>query len=104
MEKCQVGMYSDKVYGCTPDNIRFLKIRAGVAPPLKNKGIEMVVHEDFRKGGSWESFPYTRYFLVKNGIQIDGMDVETKKLRKLDITELLERNKLTSKKVSIYVK
>lgn len=104
MKKCQVGMHLDKVYGCTPNNIQFKKIRVGIAPPLKNKGVEIVVHEDFRKGGSWKSFPYTRYFLLKNGIQIDGMDVETKKLRKLDLMELLERNKLTSKKVSIYVK
>lgn len=84
--------------------MKIKKLGFGIAPRLRNKGIEIVVHENFTKGSNWNTLPYTRYFLLKNGKQIDGFDVRGRKVSKKEIKTLLRRNNLTTKGVIVYVK
>jgi len=84
--------------------MKIVRIKSGIAPPLKNKGIEVVVQEDFRRGDDWNTIPYSRYFLLRDGRQIDGFDIDSARFKKSDLNRLLKRNRLTSKGVTIYVK
>ena len=84
--------------------IKIKKVGQGEAPPLKKKGVEIVVWENFTEGNEWNSLPYTRYFLLRNGKQIGGFDVKSKYFSKKMVRELLERHKIKDKNVYVYVK
>jgi len=90
-------------------NIKIIRVKAGIAPKLKKQGIEFVVWENFTEGSSWKTTPHTRYFMLKNGKQIDGFDVESKKFNKKEIIHLLERSKhkisdIKSNNIRVFIK
>lgn len=60
---------------------------------LLGKGCELLVIENFTEGSNWDSLPYTRYALLKNGKQIDGMDAEGKHISHDRVNQILQRNK-----------
>jgi hypothetical protein len=95
---------SDKQRKAVMANIVRKNIATGVSPPLKNKGVEAVVWQDFRRGDSWKAKPYTRYFLMKDGKQIDGMDDQNKSYSKKNISLMLKRKRIMPETVKVYVK
>ena len=84
--------------------IKTKKIKWNESPPLKNKGIEVVVWENFTKGNEWNSQPYTRYFLVENGEQIGGFDAKGAHFSRKEIQKLLRQHKINNKNVDVYIK
>ena len=85
---------------------KIIRVEKGQAPKLTNKGYEVVIHEWFTKGHQMNLSPSTRYWLVKDGKQIDGFDVvQTKVYSYKPLKDLLDRNKISVKdNVTIFIK
>ena len=61
---------------------------------IKRVGHELLVMENFTEGSNWKTLPYTRYALLKDGNQIDGMDIQGKRISRSSVRMILERNEL----------
>lgn len=81
-----------------------IRVPRFTSPKLSKKGIEVVVWQDKNKGSSWDSEPMTRYFLLKDGKQIDGFDVSGAKFKESELNDLLKRNNITKPNVKVFIK